>query len=60
MLQMSLFRHHMQMSKAEDEEGLQKLLDSITSHTCPDSLHAAYHAKHLELLVRHMENQPAR
>ncbi|KAL3133073.1 hypothetical protein ABBQ38_006975 [Trebouxia sp. C0009 RCD-2024] len=47
-------------SKSGEEEGMQMLLDSITSQTCPSGLHAAYHAKHLELLVRRMESQPAR
>ena len=52
---------HMQISsKSGEEEGLQTLLDSITSQTCPSGQHAAYHAKHLELLLRQMESQPAR
>lgn len=51
---------HMQMSEPGEQEGLQTLLDSITSQTCPDAQHAAYHAKHLELLVQRMESQPTR
>lgn len=47
-------------SKSGEDEGLETLLDSITSQTCPSGQHTAYHAKRLELLVRRLESQPAR
>ena len=50
----------MQMSKPGEEDVLEALLDSITAQTRPDVRHAAYHAKHLEQLMRQMESQPAR
>ena len=48
-----------QMS-ADENEDLPTLLSSIVSQTHPDARHAVYHAKHLELLMRGMEKQPAR
>ena len=53
----------MQMCDTPTEEGLsslQKHLASIVSQTSADASHAAYHAQHLQLLLRNLEQQPVR
>ena len=53
----------MQMSDTptgEDLKSLQESLASIVSQTSADASHAAYHAKHLQLLLHNLEQQTAR